>query len=79
MREHVYTSTKGADFLSWDEWANKSLSEEDLIIYLTPEAEGEQMAAEKLALYARWVAEEQILTHTVTEAGLVVQQTNELK
>lgn len=78
MKENIYTSAKGEDFLSWNEWAHSTLSEDDLAIYLTPGVEGEPMVAEKLALYARWVVEEQILTHTITEDGQVVQQTNGL-
>ena len=65
MEEHVYTSAKGKDFLSWHNWALETLSEEDLAIYLSTEPEGEPMSEEKIALYNRWVIAEQILTHAV--------------
>lgn len=78
MQEHIYTSSKGENFLSWEEWARTTLSEADLAIYLDSGVEGEPIAPEKLALYTRWVQEEQILTHTIKEDGVVIQQSNEL-
>lgn len=65
MEEHIYTSAKGKDFLSWHNWALETLSEEDLEIYLNPGVEGEPMPEEKVALYNRWIIAEQILTHAV--------------
>jgi hypothetical protein len=78
MRENKYTSAKGDTFLNWDQWAHQTLSEADLAIYLNSGVDGEPMVPEKLALYARWVAEEQILTHTVEEDGVVIQHSDEL-
>jgi hypothetical protein len=74
MQEHIYTSSKGENFLSWHQWAMTTLSEEDLEVYINPEPEGESMSADKIALYNRWVKEEQILTHVVMEDGVVVTE-----
>lgn len=63
-QEHVYESAKGTEFLSWHDWANQILSKEELDIYLT-----EEMSEEKLALYTRWIEEEQINKHTILEDG----------
>ena len=74
MQQHVYTSSKGESFLSWDEWARTTLSESDLEIYMEPVTEGDSMPAEKLALYSRWVQEEQIISHVAMEDGVVVME-----
>jgi hypothetical protein len=79
MKEHIYTSSKGESFLSWDDWARQTLNESDLSVYLSPQVEGSTLSADKLALYARWVDEEQILTHVVKEDDVIVQQSNALK
>lgn len=72
MQEHVYTSSKGENFLSWHEWALTTLSEEDLKVYIDPDPEGESMSEGKLALYNRWVEEEKIVSHVVMENGEVI-------
>jgi hypothetical protein len=72
MQQHVYTSSKGETFLSWDEWARTTLSEADLQIYMEPFPEGDPMPAEKLALYSRWIQEEKIISHVVMENGVVI-------
>jgi hypothetical protein len=78
MQEHIYTSAKGENFLDWAAWAHQTLSEADLAIFLNSGVDGEPMVAEKLALYARWVEEEQILSHTIKEDGVVIQHSDEL-
>ena len=74
MQQHVYTSSKGETFLSWDDWARTTLSEEDLEIYMSLTIEGYPMPPEKLALYSRWVQEEQIISHVAMEDGVVVME-----
>ena len=71
MQQHIYTSSKGENFLSWDEWANTTLSPADLEVYM-----GEYNTPDKLALYARWVIEENITSHVVMEDGEQVQRTD---
>jgi antirestriction protein len=71
MQQHIYTSSKGENFLSWDEWANTTLSPTDLEVYM-----GEYATPDKLALYARWVEEEGITSHVVMEDGEQVQRTD---
>jgi hypothetical protein len=71
MQQHIYTSSKGENFLSWDEWANTTLSPTDLEVYI-----GEYATPDKLALYARWVTEEGITSHVVMEDGEQVQRTD---
>jgi hypothetical protein len=73
MKEHVYTSSKG-EFLTWDQWAHTTLTKEELKIYLTSEADGEPIPAEKQALYARWLREEKIISHTEMEDGEVIME-----
>lgn len=72
MQQHVYTSSKGESFLSWDKWARTTLSDTDLTVYMAPVTEGDPMTAEKLALYNRWVQEEKIISHVVMEDGIVI-------
>ena len=72
MQQHIYTSSKGENFLSWHEWALTTLSEEDLAVYTEPMAADEPLSEVKLALYSRWVQEEQIISHVVKEDGVVV-------
>ena len=74
MKEHIYTSSKGEKFLSWDEWASTTLSEEDLKVYRDPMTAGDPLPAEKLALYNRWVQEEQIISHVEMEDGVVITE-----
>jgi hypothetical protein len=74
MEEHIYTSSKGDNFLSWHEWALTTLSEEDLKVYIDPDPEGEPMSEGKLALYNRWVEEEKIVSHVHMEDGKVIVQ-----
>jgi hypothetical protein len=57
---HIYTSGKGADFLSWDEWMKINATDEEKEAYLDPSDFNEV----KNGAYNRWVQEEQILTHT---------------
>jgi hypothetical protein len=71
MQEHVYTSSKGENFLSWDVWARNTLSEADLEVYMN-----EMNTPAKQALYARWVVEEKITSHSVMENGEEVQHTD---
>ena len=73
MQEHIYTSAKGENFLSWHNWALQTLSEEDLAIYLDP-THDDPLDTEKTALYERWIIEEQILTHVVMENGQIVME-----
>ena len=68
MQEHVYTSAKGEDFLSWHDWAMSTLSEEELAIY-----NNEEQSTAKEALYTRWVKEEEITEHTIMEDGKTVK------
>jgi len=72
MQQHVYTSSKGESFLSWDQWALATLSDAELTVYKAPFPEGDPMPAEKLALYNRWVQEEKIISHVVMEDGVVI-------
>ena len=72
MQEHIYTSAKGESFLLWHEWAATTLSEADLQVWKDPVPEGSPLSPEKLALYSRWVQEEQIISHVVMEDGVVV-------
>ena len=72
MQQHIYTSSKGEKFLSWHEWALTTLNEEDLAVYIEPISEGEIMSEGKLALYSRWIQEEQIISHVVMEDGVVI-------
>jgi hypothetical protein len=74
MQQHVYTSSKGESFLSWDDWAHATLSPADLEVYMDPVTEGAPMPPEKLALYSRWVQEEQIISHVAMEDGVVVME-----
>jgi hypothetical protein len=41
---------------------------------MEPVTEGDSMPAEKLALYSRWVQEEQIISHVAMEDGVVVME-----
>jgi hypothetical protein len=41
---------------------------------MDPVTEGAPMPPEKLALYSRWVQEEQIISHVVMEDGAVVME-----
>jgi hypothetical protein len=72
MQEHVYTSSKGESFLLWHEWATETLSDADLQVWKEPVLEGAPLPPEKLALYSRWVEEEQIISHVVMEDGVVI-------
>ena len=74
MQQHIYTSSKGEKFLSWHEWALTTLTEEDLKVYIDPDPEGDPMSEGKLALYNRWVQEEQIISHVEMEDGVVVTE-----
>ena len=72
MEKHIYTSSKGENFLSWHDWALTTLSEADLKVYIDPDPEGSPMSAGKLALYNRWVGEEKIISHVVMEDDKVI-------
>jgi hypothetical protein len=67
MQEHIYTSAKGKDFLTCHDWANKNLSREEYIIYIS-----EDNTPEKTEIFARWIKEEQITSHTILEDGVEV-------
>ena len=67
MQTHEYTSAKGENFLTCHQWAEINLSEEEYKIYIN-----EDMTPEKGAIFARWTAEEQIISHTVLEDGVEV-------
>jgi hypothetical protein len=71
MTEHIYTSSKGEIFLSWDRWATATLTEAELAIYTN-----EMVTPDKLALYNRWVEEEKITSHVVMENGEEIQRTD---
>jgi len=64
MQQHIYTSSKGEDFLSCHEWATYNLSEEEYKFYIA-----EADSPEKTAIFARWMKEEQIISHTMVEDG----------
>lgn len=69
-KTHVYTSAL-PEFKSWHDWAQDSLSEAELTIYET-----EADSAEKLALYERWIIDQKITSHTVSEDGNEVVTTS---
>jgi hypothetical protein len=71
MQQHIYTSSKGDKFLSWHDWALNTLTEKELDVYMN-----EEETSEKIELYARWVSEEKIATHTIMEDGVEVAYTN---
>jgi hypothetical protein len=66
--EHIYTSAKGENFLTMDDWARKTL---------TP-PEYEELSSDVVTddkrkeLYSRWLEEEQILTHRCIEDGVEI-------
>jgi hypothetical protein len=70
--QHIYESTKGIDFLSWNDWALSTLSPEELDIYFEDSDMSVGMSKEKIALYSRWVIEEKITKHTIIVDGVVV-------
>ena len=68
MQEHVYTSSKGENFLSWHDWALTTLSAEEFAIYSS-----ETLTSEKEALYTRWAIEEKIISHVIMEDDTVIE------
>jgi hypothetical protein len=67
MQQHEFTSAKGDDFLTCHQWADLNLSKEEYTIYLN-----EDNTTEKQAIFARWMTEEQITSHTILEDGVEV-------
>lgn len=74
--EHIYESAKGINFLSWHDWAQVALTEEELAIYFEISDMSVGMSPEKIALYNRWVIEEQITKHTIYVGGVEVLTEN---
>lgn len=61
---HIYTSAKPS-FLEWDMWVHQNGTDEEKLIHAT-----EASSPEKLALYQKWIAAEQINSHKfVAENG----------
>lgn len=54
---HTYTSAK-SDFLQWDMWVHQNGTDEEKLIHAQ-----EPDSPEKLALYNKWIAAEQINSH----------------
>jgi hypothetical protein len=61
MATHSYQSAKGDNFLTWHQWAETNLTPAEFEIYIHPDN-----SEEKTALYNRWVADEQITRHHIT-------------
>lgn len=78
---HTYTSSN-ASFLSFDDWYHTpgNVSEEERtvrikVIELNDDTTTIQEHADLLqATYIRWIGDQSILTHTVTEDGIAVYE-----
>jgi len=69
-KTHAYTSAL-PEFKSWHAWAEDSLSKAEFAIY-----NNEADSAEKLALYERWIIDQKITSHVVSEDGKEVGNTS---
>lgn len=62
---HIYTSGKGDNFLSWDDWMMVNATDAEKEAYLDPSDTNEV----KNGAYHRWIEAEQILTHVQVDSN----------
>jgi len=67
-REHVFTSAKGENFLNFEAWIKKTLTEEEYNEFKTWDYTDPRHNSK----YLTWLKEEQILTHRYLEDSVEI-------